>query len=72
MADFADVAADIAQTDLDHTLQNARRIEFPSHFYYEECGAEIPEQRRKLGSVTLCIGCQTVLEAKQKHIRGVL
>lgn len=72
MADFADVAADIAQTDLEHTLQNARRIEFPSHFYCEECGAEIPEQRRKLGSVTLCIGCQTLLEAKQKHIRGVL
>ena len=72
MADFADVAADIAQTDLEHTLQNARRIEFPSHFYCEECSAEIPEQRRKLGSATLCIGCQTVLEAKQKHIRGVL
>ena len=32
MADFADVAADIAQTDLEHTLQNARRIEFQVTF----------------------------------------
>ncbi|VXA54704.1 Prokaryotic dksA/traR C4-type zinc finger family protein [Acinetobacter proteolyticus] len=70
MADFADVAADIAQTDLDHALQNAKRIEFPGFFDCEECGTEIPEQRRRLGSVTLCIGCQTAFEAKQKHFRG--
>ncbi|QHH96715.1 TraR/DksA C4-type zinc finger protein [Acinetobacter dispersus] len=69
MADFADVAADIAQTDLDHALQNAKRVEFTSYFECE-CGTEIPEQRRRLGSVTLCIDCQSALEAKQKHFRG--
>lgn len=70
MPDFADVAADIAQTDLDHALHNAKRVEFPSNYECEECGTEIPEQRRKLGSVTLCIGCQSALESKQKHFRG--
>ncbi len=70
MADYADVAADIAQTDLDHALQNAKRVEFTSYFECEECGTEIPEQRRKLGSITLCIDCQSVLESKQKHFRG--
>ncbi|WP_151789992.1 TraR/DksA C4-type zinc finger protein [Acinetobacter junii] len=70
MADYADVASDITETDLEHSLQNIRRIDFPSNFECEECGAEIPEQRRRLGSVTLCIACQTVFEAKQKHFRG--
>ncbi|ENW79748.1 hypothetical protein F909_02851 [Acinetobacter sp. ANC 3929] len=70
MPDFADVAADISQTDLDHALHNAKREEFTIYFQCEECGTEIPEQRRRLGSVTLCIGCQTALEAKQKHFRG--
>ena len=70
MADYADVASDITETDLEHSLQNIRLFEFPSNFECEECGAEIPEQRRRLGSVTLCIACQTVFETKQKHIRG--
>ncbi|WP_042891617.1 TraR/DksA C4-type zinc finger protein [Acinetobacter junii] len=70
MADYADVASDITETDLERSLQNIRRFEFPSNFECEECGAEIPEQRRRLGSVTLCIACQTVFETKQKHIRG--
>ena len=70
MPDFADVAADIAQTDLDQALHNAKRVEFPSNYECEEYGTEIPEQRRKLGSVTLCIGCQSALESKQKHFRG--
>ena len=70
MADYADVASDIAQTDLDHALHNAKRVEFPSNYECEECDSVIPEQRRRLGSVTLCVGCQTALEAKQKHLRG--
>ena len=70
MADYADVASDITETDLEHSLQNIRRIEFPSAFECEECDSVIPEQRRRLGSVTLCVGCQTALEAKQKHRRA--
>lgn len=71
MADFADIASEISETNLEHSIHNARRIEFLSNFECE-CGEEIPEQRRRLGSVTLCIGCQTALEAKQKHVRGGL
>lgn len=70
MADIADVAADVIEQNLAHTLQNIRRIETPSLFECEECGEQIPEQRRKQGGITLCIGCQTELEAKQKHQRG--
>ncbi|MFU8924924.1 TraR/DksA C4-type zinc finger protein [Acinetobacter puyangensis] len=70
MADIADVAADVIEQNLAHTLQNIRRTETPSLFECSECGEEIPEQRRKHGGITLCIGCQTELEAKQKHRRG--
>lgn len=70
MADAADIATDIIETDLNHTLQNLKRIEKPSLYECEECGDEIPEQRRRLGSVTLCFGCQTELEAHNKHLRG--
>lgn len=70
MPDLADIAADIIEEDLMHTLQNAKQFDTPSNFECDECGAVIPEQRRKLGGVTLCIGCQTQLEAKQKHLRG--
>lgn len=69
MADAADIAADIIETDLSNTIRNISRIEVPSLYDCAECGDPIPEQRRKLGSVTLCFGCQTELEAKHKHLR---
>ena len=31
----------------------------------EECGNDIPEGRRKLGGVRLCIACQRVKESKR-------
>ena len=34
-----------------------------------ECGCQIPEQRRALGGVTLCIDCQTVVEIHNKQYR---
>ena len=70
MADIADIATESIETALANTIQNIRRFEAPSLFECEECHETIPEQRRKLGGVTLCITCQSVLEAKQKHLRG--
>ena len=72
MADIADIATESIETALANTIQNIRRFEAPSLFECEECHKTIPEQRRKLGGVTLCITCQSVLEAKQKHLRGGL
>lgn len=70
MADYADVANDISEQDLGIALANIKHFNAVSNYECEDCGAEIPEQRRKLGSVTLCISYQSVLEAKQKHLRG--
>lgn len=70
MADIADIAADAIETNLQHTLDNLKRSNTPSLFECDECGEPIPEQRRRLGSVTLCFGCQTKLEAKQKLWRA--
>ena len=67
MADLADVAERVIANNLEASLQNRKNYELISEFECEECGNEIPEQRRKLGGVTLCIDCQSVLEAKQKH-----
>ncbi|MCY6411960.1 TraR/DksA family transcriptional regulator [Acinetobacter sp. VNH17] len=72
MADYADVASTLSEQDLDIALANIKHFDQPSFHECEDCGAEIPEQRRKLGGVTLCIACQSVLEAKQKHLRGGL
>ncbi len=72
MADYADVASTLSEQDLDIALANIKHFDQVSNYECEDCGAEIPEQRRKLGSVTLCISCQSVSEAKQKHLRGGL
>lgn len=69
MADFADVASDIEQERLQQALQNREQFNAHSHFECDECGAEIPAQRRAIGGVTHCIECQKKLEAKQKHYR---
>lgn len=70
MADYADVASTLSEQDLDIALANIKHFDQVSNYECEGCGAEIPEQRRKRGGVTLCIACQSALEAKQKHIRG--
>lgn len=37
----------------------------------EDCGAEIPPERRKaIPGVRLCTGCQFVIEARNKHRVG--
>ncbi|MDC5354797.1 TraR/DksA C4-type zinc finger protein [Acinetobacter baumannii] len=70
MADLVDVASEIIEANVAYTLSHTNRFDDQSNIECEECGTVIPEQRRKLGGVTRCIGCQTEFEAKQKHMRG--
>lgn len=69
MADFADVASDLEQERLTQSLNNRRQFDVVSELDCDDCGEEIPAQRRVLGGVTRCILCQTRFEAKQKHFR---
>lgn len=70
MADFSDVATQISEEQLQQSLTN--RAQFTAHSYYEceDCGVEIPEQRRKIGGVTRCTECQTCFEAQSRNFRG--
>ncbi|BFM89292.1 TraR/DksA family transcriptional regulator [Acinetobacter baumannii] len=72
MADFADVASTLSEQDLDHALANIKHFDQVSNYECEDCGAEIPERRRALGNVKLCIDCKTAVESKSKHFRGGL
>lgn len=72
MADYADVASTLTEQALDHALANIKHFDQVSHYECEDCGEEIPAQRRQLGGVTRCVDCQTELESKQKHFRGEL
>lgn len=67
MADPVDLATDSAvdvnQVVLDG-LKNVQDIE--SNHFCEKCEDDIPEERRKLKNVTLCVFCQTDLERKAK------
>jgi len=69
MADLADVAGEISDERLAYALKNRQQYNQVSEFECLECGNEIPEQRRALGGVTLCIGCQTVVENENKLYR---
>lgn len=71
MADFADIASDIAEENLQRTIQNRAHFKIESQFECNDCAIEIPAQRRALGGVTRCIQCQTKFEAKRKHFRKV-
>ena len=67
MVDLVDIAEEFRAKQLQEQLNARPQFYAVSHFECDECGDVIPEQRRKLGGVTLCIACQSVLEAKQKH-----
>ena len=71
MVDFADVASDLEQERLTQSLNNRRQFDTASKLDCEDCGSEIPTQRRSIGGVTRCSLCQTKFEAKQKHFRVV-
>lgn len=70
MVDFADVAADAQADNLSATLSKRYCFEGESEHECQNCGFDIPEQRRKLGNVKLCIDCQTEVEKRLQHYRG--
>lgn len=71
MVDFADVAAEVSQDNLAFSLNNRHRFDGTSVKECQSCGFDIPEQRRKLGNVKLCIDCQTEVEKRfLQHYRG--
>lgn len=72
MVDFADVAESIAEETIQQTLSNRQTFDGESEHECMNCGNEIPERRRALGNVKLCIDCQTAVESNSKHVRGVL
>lgn len=72
MVDFADVAESIAEETIQQTLLNRQTFDGESEHECMNCGNEIPERRRALGNVKLCIDCQTAVESDSKHFRGGL
>lgn len=70
MVDLVDMAEDFHALQLQEQINARPQFHAVSNFECDECGDVIPEQRRKLGGVTLCVTYQGVLEAKQKHHRG--
>ncbi|MEB3835706.1 MULTISPECIES: TraR/DksA C4-type zinc finger protein [Acinetobacter] len=72
MADPVDIAEGIAEERIQQTLSNRQTFDGESEHECMNCGNEIPERRRALGNVKLCIDCQTHIEASQKNYRGGL
>lgn len=62
--------ADIAQSMIPEVDASAISFRFslPSAIECEECGEPIPEKRRLLGGVTMCVYCQEFHEKQLKRI----
>lgn len=65
MADMVDVANDAMEV-IGLRLPKSTFVGVSLH-ECEECGSEIPENRRKLGNVKLCIACKSVEEKRAKQ-----
>ena len=65
MSDIIDRANDQAQEELTRNLAKAQRFDTPSLAECIECGEDIPERRQRLGGVTRCIDCQSVIERRR-------
>lgn len=65
MSDIIDRANDQAQEELNRNLAKAQRFDTPSLAECIECGEDIPERRQRLGGVTRCIDCQSVIERRR-------
>lgn len=70
MVDLVDMAEEFQAMNLQDRINARAQFTAHSNRECEDCGGEIPAQRRALGGVTRCIQCQTNFEAKQKHLRG--
>ena len=65
MADEVDLAQSfIPVVD---TSDISYKFTLPSEKFCEECDEEIPQKRRDLGGVTLCVHCQSFLERKKMN-----
>lgn len=62
-----DIANDIHEHNLSVTLSRRQTFDEPSLWECSECGEEICENRRKLGSVTRCLECQNKYEKRKRH-----
>ena len=69
MVDLVEMAEEFQAMNLQEKINARTQFTVPSHNECDECGEDIPAQRRALGGVTRCIECQTKFEAKQKHFR---
>jgi len=66
MADIIDIAQ---QRQLEQIRIQPKDYSQPSLSECEECGNDIPPERQKYGSVTLCVACQSNLELKRSLYR---
>ena len=48
-------------------LSNRVTFEGESETHCEECGEEIPEKRRKLGGVKMCVDCKEISDKNSSH-----
>ena len=69
MVDLVDMAEEFRVQQMQASINSRQQFTTVSELFCEDCGAEIPAQRRAIGGVTRCIQCQTNFEAKQKHFR---
>lgn len=65
MSDIIDRANDQAQEELERNLAKAARFDQPSLTECIDCDEDIPERRRRLGGVSRCIDCQSVIERRR-------
>ena len=69
MVDLVDMAEEFRAQQMQASINSRQQFTTVSELFCEDCGAEIPAQRRAIGGVTRCIQCQTNFEAKQKHFK---
>lgn len=69
MVDLVDMAEELRSQQLQASISSRPQFNIESELDCDDCGLEIPAQRRALGGVTRCIQCQTNFEAKQKHFK---
>ncbi|ENX48788.1 MULTISPECIES: TraR/DksA C4-type zinc finger protein [Acinetobacter] len=69
MVDLVDMAEEFQAMNLQEKINARAQFTACSNYECEDCGEDIPDQRRAIGGVTCCIKCQFSFEAKQKHFR---
>lgn len=68
--DRFDKAQELEQMQRDLAIQNRTTSTRASAFFCEDCGEEIPEQRRlTIVGVCRCVTCQTIFEKQQRVYR---